>query len=328
MKNLNLILHKMDILKNFRLSKYVFHLDALESLHLPSYKGSTLRGAFGDVFRRVCCFDQRQDCQRCTLATKCAYSYIFETRPGEDSEFLRNLTDIPRPFIIEPPFEEKLEYVPGEKLTFNLILVGKAIDYLPYFIVAFRELGRIGLGKGRGKILLRHIHQADRKGDIKVIYSSEDEMVRNLGWTITFQDVLERASTLPGDKVTIHFLTPTRIKFSDSYTDRLEFHILVRRLLNRLSALSYFHCSEKMDLDYPGLISLAQEVEVKESSLHWQDWERYSRRQDTRMKLGGVLGKITYDGDLRPFLPFLVLGEEVHVGKGCVFGLGKYSLNF
>ncbi|MCL0107358.1 hypothetical protein M1N63_02925 [Thermodesulfovibrionales bacterium] len=76
-------------------------------------------------------------CYTCTLSEKCAYAYIFETSPAKSSEKLKNLREIPRPFVIEPPPETKMVYNQGETLQFNLILIGKAIDYLPYFIFTF-----------------------------------------------------------------------------------------------------------------------------------------------------------------------------------------------
>ncbi|NIA10440.1 MAG: CRISPR system precrRNA processing endoribonuclease RAMP protein Cas6, partial [Nitrospiraceae bacterium] len=62
------------------------------------------------------------------------------------------------------------------------------------------------------------------------------------------------------------------------------------------------------------------------NTLYWHDWERWSNRQGTRMKLGGFMGEVTYKGDLRPFWPYIRLGEYVHVGKGSSFGLGRYRI--
>jgi len=44
------------------------------------------------------------------------------------------------------------------------------------------------------------------------------------------------------------------------------------------------------------------------------------------MKMGGFVGDISFKGDLEKFLPFIILGEYIHVGKGTSFGLGKYDI--
>jgi len=44
------------------------------------------------------------------------------------------------------------------------------------------------------------------------------------------------------------------------------------------------------------------------------------------MMMGGCIGSITFAGNLTQFMPFLLLGEKINVGKGTSFGLGKYRL--
>jgi len=40
----------------------------------------------------------------------------------------------------------------------------------------------------------------------------------------------------------------------------------------------------------------------------------------------GFVGKITFEGDLKEFLPLLVLGEYIHVGEDAVFGSGWFRI--
>ena len=65
---------------------------------------------------------------------------------------------------------------------------------------------------------------------------------------------------------------------------------------------------------------------MKDRTTRWYDWERYSARQDIRMKMGGFIGKVSFEGELNEFIPFVKLGELLHVGKGTSFGLGRYVI--
>lgn len=312
---------------HFRLMKYTLHLRARDPIGLPSYPGATFRGAFGSTFRRICCSTREKDCAACLLKAHCPYAYVFETSPPPDSEVLRRLREVPRPFVIEPDPSRQRKYAPGQALDVGLVLVGKAIDLLPYFIVTFRKVGNIGIGMGRGKYALERIEAVRAPGGTELVYTHEDQMVRmvdgNLGW----EEAAQRASTLPPDRITVRFLTPARLKSGGRLDAELRFEVFFQRLLERLSSLSYFHCGKALKVDFKGMIERARAVGTVRGDLRWVDWERYSRRQRATMKLGGVIGAITYAGGLGEFLPFLVLGEYVHVGKGATFGLGRYLLS-
>ncbi|MBZ0161049.1 MAG: CRISPR system precrRNA processing endoribonuclease RAMP protein Cas6 [bacterium] len=117
-----------------------------------------------------------------------------------------------------------------------------------------------------------------------------------------------------------------RLRFDEALVNHLDFHVLIRNLLRRLSALSYFHCGRQLNLDFKELIAQAQKIKADKTDLRWVDWTRYSNRQKRKIQMGGLIGQVTYSGPLAGFLPFLRLGELVHVGKGTVFGLGKYTL--
>ena len=46
------------------------------------------------------------------------------------------------------------------------------------------------------------------------------------------------------------------------------------------------------------------------------------------MKLGGTTGMAAYKGKLADFMPLLVLGSWVNIGKQAGFGLGPYEITF
>jgi len=147
--------------------QFVFTINPEEPLILPSYKGSTLRGGFGYAFKRVVCAIRNKECPDCILKERCVYSYVFETPPPSDTKIMRKYKTVPHPFVIEPPSEKKRGYKPGDEINFGLILIGKAIDCLPYFIYTFDELGKIGIGKGKSKYELKSV-----SCDGKTIYDS------------------------------------------------------------------------------------------------------------------------------------------------------------
>jgi len=337
---------------NLKFAVFKFCCRAVDTLNLPVYKGSTLRGGFGITFRRVVCVTKLPACQPCILRDRCSYSYIFETpypataddAQGADHPLRRagRMTFEPHPFVIEPPLEDKETYRPGDELNFDLILIGKAIDYLPYFILTFEEMGRSGIGRGRGKYRLEKVLciANDTSQEQTVLYDARTRLLYNRCFVRNFNDdvlneaekireslLLRRTDNKGNAQITLRFLTPTRIKFQNKLTSDIDFEIVMRNLLRRLSLLSEAHCGEKLDVDYRRLISEARNsVRTVSSDLHWYDWERYSQRQQARLKMGGFRGEITFQGRLGDFLPFLVLGKYLHIGKGTAYGLGKYEI--
>ncbi len=316
------------MLEHFKIACYRLELIAGDAgLILPRYKGSTLRGGFGTAFKKIACAQSHLDCKLCILTQQCPYAYIFETAPPENTQALRKYEDIPRPFILEPPLETKTQYQPGERLSFGLVLVGRAIEYLPYFILAFKELGEIGIGKGRRPFQLdRILAISPINNQEQEIYQAATGKVYNHNLTATGKALIQTFGSASNNLLTIHYQTMTRIKHEDKFVKYIEFHMLIRALLRRLSSFLYFHHGMEWDTDFRALINEAETITRINDSTRWVNWERYSSRQEAKMRLGGLVGQVTYEGEFRQFMPILKLGELVHVGKAATFGMGKYQL--
>ena len=91
--------------------------------------------------------------------------------------------------------------------------------------------------------------------------------------------------------------------------------------------LSAFHCGEIWQLDENAMIEAARYVKLLECNFQNATWYRISYRQKKEIRMDGVTGRVTYKGNLEPFLPLLAAGELLHIGKATVFGQGLYQPN-
>ncbi len=343
--------------------------------------------------------------QPCPIPETCPYHLIFETSPPPGSEALRTHEEVPRPFVIAPITQDggwleqgRRQIAPGSELSFDLTLIGRAQDFFPYFVVAFREIDRLGrrpfshhprpyssVGEGRVRVpdTLQRPRPAikdvipsepsgseatrDQRGAISFspaspsrtvelrridlldpfsdtawpVYDSAENLVRPMRKQLTLADCAATAPP-PSGRLTLHFLTQTRLKHEGGFARVPEFQIVFRRLLGRLSSLSRFHCGAPLDVDFRDLIKQAGSINLIEDDTRWTRWQRYSSRQGQRMEWEGIVGRAVYDVGKVPgqapsaggvsgqaFTPlwkFLKFGEFVHVGHGATFGLGKYRM--
>jgi hypothetical protein len=340
----------------FRCVRLRVQVQAIKPIHLPPFQGSMLRGAFGMALLRSACALRRQQCGTCLLRERCIYSYTFETPQTNPGDQFRRYATAPHPFVlnIETGQEELQE--PGTRFTFGMTLVGRAIDFLPYFVYSFQRMGETGIGRGRGTFELLRVHALDAT-DAAVETVFEKGLLTMPQTVLGLTEALHSSATLSSSTLRLHFITPLRIISDGVLCRELQFPILARTLLRRLENLLAFHCNgshasaspanhEKPRLSSPfgkggqgdlpsnqstlfplgPLLDRAEAVQLKENATRWYDWERYSKRQDKRMKLGGMLGEAAFEGDIEPFLPLLVLGSWVNLGKGTTFGLGRYRL--
>ncbi len=111
---------------SFPLARYRLEWQASTPIHLPDFAGSMLRGAFGHALRQLACMTRQKDCAGCPLLTSCPYPAIFAP-PPPSSHALQKFSQIPVPYIIEPPDWGARRIAAGETLAFHLVLIGRAL---------------------------------------------------------------------------------------------------------------------------------------------------------------------------------------------------------
>ena len=302
----------------------------LDDAPLPAYKGGMLRGGFGYAFQRAAC---PESCwghsQSCTIATLCPFRWVFETPHPPGVSHLHDLQDVPRPFVIEPPLDGRTRYAAGDALEFGLVLIGRGIDHLPYFLFGFEQLGRMGLGRTAARARLERVEALVPWQPVgPVIY--QDGRVQTDSAALPLLDagqIAARAATLPAD-VRLTLRTPLRVKARGELLRVIDPAALVQAACWRLNALATFHGGGPWPVEHRALAAQAQGIAVEQAQLRWEDWERTSTRdaQPRKMMLGGMIGSAVLRGVPPSARAVLLAGSLVHVGKACVFGHGEYRL--
>lgn len=310
----------------FRLAKYEFYLAPDEQINLPQHSGSTLRGGFGRAFRDVVCVSRERDCSPCLLRENCVFPRIFDTAPPDGWGRMPDQSKAPRPFVLEPPMD--VTYQPGQVIQFGLILMGYAAEYLPYFIFSFQELGKkFGIGKGRGRFRIAEVRSVslDRSDQV---YSGEHKLLKDCTHITDMNAIYEHLKGYTPNSLTLDFVTPTRItRLGDMVGgDEFRFEHLIRAIFRRASMLASLFCGSEWSLDYASLLEKARKVKASNCGQSLRKWGRYSWRQQMRIAAEGFIGPVSLEGNLKEFLPFIKLGELIHVGKGTTFGMGKYVI--
>ncbi len=303
-----------------KFGKYDCTVRLQEECYLPEYKGSTFRGSFGWALKKAVCIFNGRDCADCLVRQHCIYARTFEPFSGEPK--YGDIAASSPPYCFEPPQDLKTHWLPESSLQFSLLLFGETNDYLPYYIFALEKMGRSGIGttmdKKRCPFTLVSVKDHDRElydpGRMKMTGTSEP---------VDLQVAAYEDQNLESMKVKL--LSPLRIKLKQSFQQQLPFHVLIRGILRRVSSLFILYDEGEPDLDYKGLVRRAGEVADDPSGLTWIDYLRYSNRQKKKMFLGGMTGKVSYQGNLAEFIPLMRLGSLLHIGKQTSFGLGRFE---
>lgn len=315
---------------SIKYARFVFTLVAGNEAKLPLYKGSTLRGALGHAFKRLVCRNRHGLCPKCMFISNCAYAYVFET-PSSSVETHLNQLFIPHPFLIEPPTDGKQVYAPGDRLEFVLLLIGKGLDYLPFFIASFDHAAARGLGASRTSFALIGVDQVYgglripvwRGGTCLVTYPRPEELVDAAG-TTSWTGEIDGGITC--QRQNLFFQTPTRLYKGGRPARSIEFGLLMRSIFRRLDLLGRAHGGGPLNLPFRELLEQAGAVSFVEYDLVWTDWSRFSERQGKHVMMGGYVGRATFIGNIDSFLPYIRMAEVMHVGKGTVYGMGKMQV--
>jgi hypothetical protein len=304
--------------------RYRFEAEALTPITLPQYPGSTWRGLLGSSLRRTACITGQASCDGCLLQDSCAFFNFFESPTGQPAGRMRGALAC-HPFVLDLAPQVLRSVRPGEAIQLGINVIGDANSYLPHLVIAMERAGEAGIGKGRGRFrLLRLLQEVTlSQGDWVRIFDADERALRPFA---------SGPVALPDapPSLRVQLVTPLRIKRRGRLVGARELSAsdFLRHLCWRLEQIDQRFGSVDPQGYWESHRDLVEGLAPAATQVRWLDWARYSSRQATTMKLGGLMGILTIpDEAIEAMWPLLWLGQWVHIGKATTFGLGVYRLD-
>jgi len=288
-----MILAIQELASQFRLVKLDITIKFEKGGALPDFKGSMLHGWLGHALRG---------------GGENAYHILF----GEHD------TQHPKPYIICPSLDHKTKWQAGELYHFELTLFGDAVAIVDKVLAAIKYGQKLGLGPERLPFKL-------------ITVSSNTPHGKRLGVVSTLLSDWITADINPEAQsaLALEFITPMRTKYQGKIVkvpvDDLNFWC--RQALRRLVKLSEFWvCDDKVLFNTIYEQQLPIQVSASEKNGYFEDWQRYSLRQEEQLPFGGVKGQVSFYGYLGLAPLLMQMAQVLHIGSKTTFGLGKIEL--
>lgn len=277
-------------------------LVSLERAELPPFLGSTLRGVIGQLLYR---------------ADREAYDFLYINGNNYNGK-----RDIVKPYLIIPPevCGTKRIVEKGEELNFEFILLGNAMKYAFSLSIALQDIYQYGLGAQRYPFCLSQIINSQEQ---RVLWRKENYYAAGAN---DLKIPCYGLSDVTG--VVVRLCTPLRIRRNGHLLTSISFLTLIRNITNRIMSITERYGGRVNKEEAERLQMLAPNIKTTKEDLHLEQLERYSNRLKEKMDFSGLLGELEFEGDLTPFVPWLLAAQILHIGRNTTFGMGRIEVYF
>jgi len=294
----------LDSLRGLTLMRLHFAFRAESPLRLEGYTGSTWHGALGYALGEV---------------SPEAFDCLYRAGAADDA---------PRPYALLP-HACAAEIAPGGWLGFSLTLVGPATALAHAVMAGAEHMGARGIGRQRARLVLAGVGCEDADGGVAQVLGSAGVAQFQALQTVGAHELGAGWAEMPARRARLQFTTRLRMKHVNGVLDTAPpLRVLLQRLVERVSVLKalYGDGEPLPGDDVRDLLARADSISIEGNGLQWRDWERTSGRTKQQMPWGGLVGEVVYRGEIGSLLPWLALGEWLHVGAKSTFGLGHFTV--
>jgi hypothetical protein len=316
----------LEFLERVVLTPVVIQFEALTEVQLLPFPGPTLRGVIGRALLESWC-EARPLCRAdCAEPARCRFYERFareRANPGAGE-------NQPKPWVFEAPPP------PGLTALVSSGAVGPPYETHPGPPAGFDLLGRREpwvLAPGAGldvRVLLIGRHGAWAGELASLLRNRVFDIGPGFGKLAVSREPLRAApfslsaEVHPARAARLELLTPLRLDRKGAWSGPGE--SLVRQIVTSalVRAIKLHDCFCRNDGGRLPRMELPEYRASAGSGRLWRYWlPRRSDHQDRAMEIGGLVGSVELEGELGPIMPLLAAAEQLHVGQGATFGLGR-----
>lgn len=308
------------------LTRITTTLQATQTVAWPHFAGSPLRGAFGRALRRAACITGQEKCTGCPLRNRCAYGVVFDPAAPAHPLHPSFRDGLPR-YLVQPPALGACQLQAGQSQSFNLLLLPGTQTHHSLIEHSLRSAIEHELfAPGLFKLVSTHRHHTTLAPTPAPTPATPAAHMRP-------PTQCNPATT----HITLRWLSPMRLQHHGKplfKPQQLDAPGLVRALLRRQMQWQQINEQQPQTptpTSAPNpTLEHAQACTLDTRNLQWHDIERRSGTQKQKLPMGGLMGSATLSGPstaLHSLLPLLQLGEQLHIGKETIMGLGRYQLS-
>jgi hypothetical protein len=276
----------------------IIQLRCEESGKVPLFLGSALRGALGWLLQ-----ESKSD----------VYTYLFDNQSNRSSK-----AHLVKPYIIEPP-KPKEYYQQGDFLQFSLIFLGNAELYAAEVTRILTEQSFMKIGAKRLPFKLLSI---THRTTYKTIWEETKPILAFAHLTSDFIS----SEKQKGHWGSLQIQTPLRIRRQGKLVTDLDFPTLIRNITTRMTELTEGYGGSVNNAEIERLCEEAKHISLTTMATRYHKMERFSNKLNEKMDFSGIMGVLTFEGELTPYTPWLNAARLLHIGRNTTFGCGKIEI--
>jgi hypothetical protein len=194
---------------------------------------------------------------------------------------------IPNPYSLKVPYLERHDYSADKELPFSFLLYGSAADFADEVTAAICSMFQ-------GKLSALTLHSISKS---ELVWSDEGEIT-------------------PVNTLKLHIISPMQIMREKSPVAEPDFDVFIQTLFQRIAAIMDHFGEAELILPY----NITHKIPLIETNFI----VRAVAINQGNFSIKGILGDITFIGDLSRHMPYINLCTMLHVGKMTTRGCGEY----